>query len=323
MEESQYTITHTINSAKEFWEMFLIGGKFSDVNLRKFIFRGLKNKDYQLIPTALREDKIQCLIELCIEDWIKTDLLTENSEFFQIAAELDIIKQFFDIADRSSLSVSDIPQLRRRLDDPSILLNGFDGIKKWLPNNMFAIAGLAQHYGLPTRLLDWTYDYKVALYFAVSSFFDNCVKSEKEADALLCAINYEGLQWLDKNNDCYCLWFTRPVYAGNPNLAAQKGLFSLWQLTVNNKISEMKIDRRPLNQILINYINQDKNAQDRFENDGLFYKFIIPCEIKEDILIQLDRDGYTEAKLFPGYKGVSQYIYNRAQYAKKEINTHN
>lgn len=36
----------------------------------------------------------------------------------------------------------------------------------WLSEDLYEIAGLAQHYGLPTRLLDWSQDIYVSLYFA-------------------------------------------------------------------------------------------------------------------------------------------------------------
>lgn len=49
------------------------------------------------------------------------------------------------------------------------------------------------------------------------------------------------------------------------------------------------------------------------ENEKIFYKFIIPRDIKADILEQLYLEGYSEEQLFPGYKGVTDYIKNKAK----------
>lgn len=40
--------------------------------------------------------------------------------------------------------------------------------EKWLPENFLELAALAQHYGLSTRLIDWSKDIYTSLYFASS-----------------------------------------------------------------------------------------------------------------------------------------------------------
>lgn len=46
-------------------------------------------------------------------------------------------------------------------------------------------------------------------------------------------------------------------------------------------------------------------------NEKAFYKFIIPEELKPEILNELYKEGYYEEYLFPGYDGVTQSVKNR------------
>ncbi|MFZ4618187.1 MAG: FRG domain-containing protein [Rectinemataceae bacterium] len=63
----------------------------------------------------------------------------------------------------------------------------FTSSEEWLPDDLLELAGIAQHNGLQTRLLDWTYDYHVALYFSSIGLLDQVTSEE---DSVVWALNY-------------------------------------------------------------------------------------------------------------------------------------
>ncbi len=75
--------------------------------------------------------------------------------------ELYILQKFFNYADRCGLKVN-TNKFTRALIHPTSQLHPpkLDEIFYDYPE----IISLAQHYGLPTKALDWSYDYKVSLY---------------------------------------------------------------------------------------------------------------------------------------------------------------
>ena len=321
----------------------------------KFIFRGVENENFKLIPSALRDDNN--LNNFVDEDFKKTLqvsynhavenglLFDENKDMpggfsfisvdkegntidghypyastveeFQYYKEIRVLMNFFDRGDKVGLKIPTNQDIRKLLDHDDKLE---DKYRFYWPNpNYFELISLAQHYGVPTRALDWTYDYKVALYFAVKNILNNdYLCNEKPTNAVLWAFNYKSIEidcLLSKNNP-FAIKHYRPEYNSNPNLNAQKGLFTF----VMNDLTH--ISKEPFDKFVAEILSR-ADEFDVINGEKAFYKFIIPEDVKPEILNELYLEGYSEEYLFPGYSGVTKSIENRVRLDKlllKRIN---
>lgn len=105
--------------------------------------------------------------------------------------------------------------------------------RAWPHEDLLQLLALAQHYGVPTRLLDWSQDALIAAYFAasVAAYFNTLKDSssipwKNRDDARLCVIAVR------KNFiKTYCSHYfriVRPHLSTNPNLHAQRGVLLLF-----------------------------------------------------------------------------------------------
>jgi hypothetical protein len=274
-----------------------------------YIFRGQPSINYKLIPCALREDKMGDVCEL--SGYI-SPVHGIQTELQQIECEEGILKKFYHRCDENGLKIPLVPRWRyHNLQSETVPIED----NNWIPNDLFEVAGLAQHYGLPTRLLDWSFNFFVALYFAL-----NGAKIEDEYCSVW-AYNYDNFREY-YNNQSYKLVVVIPEYSQNPNLKAQRGVFTLWQkyhhYFMSEHCEELKnkpVDRRSLDELFESKIRKD----DTFDYSTMFYNINIPIKYSQDIYKVLSSMGYNAASLFPGYGGVTRLMKEDASYIHSYI----
>lgn len=353
MNEEKYVEKITINDYFELQDIMQGRKNYADFR-DDFIYRGINKKSYKLIPSSLRDNNILDYIgsdynppfDLKKETAMRLGLNIKNKtpdeqglykfklnkydEFengvkvndeyylnqFKLGKEMHVLFNFIFYSDRYGLKVPISSNVRKQS-----LKSVIDIPQTWPQEDYFEIISLAQHYDLPTRALDWSYDYKVSLYFAVRNvLYDDFSLDDENNDGVLWVFNC-GYFKSDNTTDDFKVQFYRPEYYSNPNLNAQSGLLTL-VLDYN-----YECDERPINEIIIDELENNKRIDDekvvyeiegleKFsipENERIFYKFIIPRDIKAEVLKQLYTDGYSEERLFPGYAGVTKYIKNKAK----------
>ncbi len=259
----------------------------------RFIFRGVPSMNYELIPSALREEKVK---ELCRLSGHVRPTQGIISEVAQIKSEHLILQKFFSHCDYNGLKVPVIERFR-------IYDSYWDNFHEWLPNDFFELAGLAQHYGLPTRLLDWSFNFYIALYFAII----NAKKKDKYCSVWAFDVSLE--KWFDRLGEKVKIVI--PEYSHNPNLMAQKGVFTLWQIRYPYPKHSHPVDRRPLNEQIEKHLSY-LHGLGLDKKNVIFYKINIPVKFKKDLLIFLSTIGYDGSTLFPGYDGVTKSMKNFA-----------
>ena len=273
---------------------FLKVGRGGSTPFDKFLFRGESSAKFKLLPTALREFPNNLLTA----NWPKYATRSEGS---QIRCEYFSLWEFYKNANEQGLKIKGSKFMKDEYLSSSVQRFGFQEENyKWLSDEYVELAAIAQHYGVPTRLLDWTSDFLTSLYFASSGAIKQWERDKYDCSdkMVLWVLNGAMIHQMTKP---FPLKLVVPPYYDNPNLNAQKGVLSYWEIEMPGRTDEatMPVDIRPLDIQL-----QEHDMGYDAAHINILYRVEIDINECEYMYSAVSDLGYNAAKLFPGYDGV-------------------
>lgn len=176
-------------------------------------------------------------------------------------------------------------------------------------NSVWHWLALAQHHGLPTRLLDWTFSPFVAMHFATANL------SKFDVDGVIWAMNYSilhshlptplGQELQLEGSDVFTVdMLSKHAKSLQDFAAIAEEPFLLF-------LEPPSMDERIVNQYaLFSCTSVPDVAASRWlqSHPLLGRRIVIPSELKWEVRDKLDQANITERVLFPGLDGLSRWL---------------
>ncbi|HVQ36673.1 MAG TPA: FRG domain-containing protein [Pyrinomonadaceae bacterium] len=285
-------------SAKEFLESLSpLGPFFKDLGLGEtWLFRG-QGSDWPLVPSALRDDgKLAALTQRDIQDYDE-----------RLRAERDVLIDFFEVADRRGLILPDDSQeLRSRLEtlrsprgDRFIT---YDSEGWGTSAHLLSLAALAQHYGVPTRLLDWTRRSFTAAFFAA----EDALKNSLSGSLVVWAFYFPLFgKHDDVSRGTDRLRVVTAPSATNANLRAQQGAFTLLNpIYLEEREPPFMSMERMLEESETHVTDPDQYESEWLVINCRLRKFTVPASEALNVLHLLAKFDVLPSVIYPGYASI-------------------
>lgn len=204
-------IEHKYEKAEDLWLALSPTNEFRN-GVENFVYRGQGDSTWPLVPTILRPRNHPPIISY-------SKMVGSDEMVFY---ELSILKRFVKHCDAVGIAVpNDSQSFRRNVLSTQTADRYYKQPSLWPNPEILDLMAMAQHHGVPTRLLDWTTRAYTAAYFGASSAVGR-FDLWKEGDRLaIWALDRVGLGIHEQ------IVLHQSPGAISRHLAAQGGLFTV------------------------------------------------------------------------------------------------
>ena len=272
---------------------------------KRWLFRGQWDSTWDLVPSAFRAHThfVHRGQEACIKETVKEQLDMEKS----------LISDFYELVNETGLKV---PGDVRDIEDPKdpLLYSAIEDVR-WPPEFFIELTAIAQHHGVPTRFLDFTYSALVAAFFSVFVFLQgrsDSIATTAEADGGNFAVWGIDGDFMDKAWPRYSKMsrLRQVVVSGFDNvfLQRQNGLF-IYDTEASKNVNDRGYQtiNEAIEQAALADISQRKNL----ELVPAIIKLEAPQKEAKELLRQLEKQRVNRAYLMPTYDNVRKTISDR------------
>jgi len=274
-------LTYDHDSLDEFWNAVSPIGEVFGNSTSNFIFRGHRDSAWGLIPQVYRQDVI---------DRYKTGMAGTLADYpGQTFFEWRMLQSFVYHCDLRGLSVPfDSMDFRDYFSLQNIMQMNSGNNALWPQDRVLPLMAMAQHHGVPTRLLDWSSNPMVACYFAAAGAVNDVTPSKDKRIAVF------GFTFNPHRKDAEYRYVSVPG-STSVNISAQGGAFVLVN-NFGNRGEDFTVG---------------VNLETKLTHTDRLIKVTLPISLAGELLTRCHKFGVSAASIFPGYDGVAKAVLER------------
>lgn len=279
LNKGKYRVINS-TTVEEFWSQLSPTGDLNN-HSRRLIYRGQLDRNSKgerlgLLPTVLREKQQEQLSRAYGKSELGADEI--------VAMEALLLDWFCTYCDASGAQIpGDSPDFRRQIISFRNKDEYWHGKKLWPGEELDSVIAIAQHHGVPTRLLDWSKVSSVAAYFAASEAVAQREYWKEIKQLVVWVLDTEAVGlYRDR------IRMVEVPGASSPHLAAQSGIFTVF--LHNGQRGMPAGNPESLESIL----------------EGALTKVTLPIQESIRLLDLCERAGFCGARLFPSLDGAGK-----------------